>query len=178
MAISRLTVGHPLPLIDASIADARCNVLGHMRAAEYVALFDDAFLEFIRLTGLTGADLRHGTTTPFLLDLHATYLREVKPGDRVNIACQVLDQDERRARIILLMDLIPTADRTAAQTPDPRSPLAATCELAILNMDMAARRPVPWSPAQLPIWAELKAAHASIPAPPQAGRAIGPLVPR
>lgn len=167
MSIQGLEPGTPLPLIEAEVAASRCNVLGHMRAAEYVALFDDAFLEFVRLTGLTGTDLRHGTTTPFLLDLHATYLREIRPHDRVRIAVQVLDRDERRARIILLMHQV-------SEQPSP-APLAATCELAILNMDLAARRPVAWSAAQLAVWADLRTAHASLPTPPQAGRAIAPL---
>lgn len=164
MTIRGLQAGAPLALIETAIEARRCNVLGHMRAAEYVALFDDAFLELIRLTGLTDQDLRHGTTSPFLLDLHATYARELRPGDRVAVSVQVLEQDARRARVILLMHL---ADGAAT--------LAATCELAILNMDMSQRRPVPWSDAQRPIWAELVAAHGGLPAPPQAGRAIGPL---
>ncbi len=165
MPVAGLHPGEPLQLIKAVIREERCNVLGHMRAAEYVAFFDDAFLEFIRLTRLTGLDLKHGTTTPFLLDLHATYLREMRPGDQASISIQILDQDERRARVILLM-----AQESGA--------LAATCELAILNMDMTTRRPVPWSTEQLTIWGELKAAHASLQTPPQAGRAIGALVPR
>lgn len=163
MAIAGLAAGTPLALIEVEIEARRTNVLGHMRAAEYVALFDDAFLRFIEVTGLTGPDLRHGATSPFLLDLHAAYLKELRAGDRVRIAAQVLDVDPRRARIILLMADAPSGAK------------AATCELAILNMDMAARRPVPWSATQAPIWAELAAAHAALPAPPEAGRAIGPL---
>lgn len=177
MAIAGLHPGQPLPLIETSVAEDRCNVLGHMRAAEYVVLFDDAFLEFIRLSKLTELDLKHGTTTPFLLDLHATYLREMRPGDSARIAVHVLDQDERRARIILLMQQGP-AEATASAGDTAQWPLAATCELAILNMDMATRRPVPWSPEQLAVWSELKSAHASLPAPAQAGRAIGPLLAR
>lgn len=179
MPIHGLQSGQPLLLLETAIEAERCNILGHMRAAQYVALFDDAFLEFIRLTGLTDQDLRHGTTSPFLLDLHATYLRELKPGDRVAIAVQVLAQDQRRARVILTMHVLADAGGGAAAGTGPEAmasrTLAATCELAILNMDMAQRRPVPWSVTQAPIWAELMAAHATLAAPPQAGRAIGPL---
>ncbi len=168
MVIPGLTDGAPLALLAATVESRRCNVLGHMRAAEYVALFDDAFLAFIRITGLTGDDLRHGTTSPFLLDLHATYLRELSPGDDIAITAQILDADDRRARVILLMQ----------QVTGAAPALAATCELAILNVDMAARRPVPWSPPQAKIWGALGRAHASVAMPPQAGRAIGPLGPR
>ena len=163
MAIQGLESGAALALIEVEIGPARINSLGHMRASEYVALFDDAFLAFVRLTGITGPDLRHGTTSPFLLDLHATYLKELGAGDRVAISAQALDVDPRRARLMLLMHT------------QPATKLAATCELAILNMDMASRRPVPWSVAQMAAWGELRAAHASLPLPAEAGRAIGPL---
>lgn len=166
MPIPGLEAGKALPLIEAEIEARRTNLLGHLRAAEYVALFDDAFQAFIRATGLTGEDLRHGTTSPFLLDLHATYLKELAAGDRVAISAQVLDWDQRRARLILLMQL--------AQGGAP----AATCELLILNMDMASRRPAPWSDSQRSIWTELRTAHATAGMPAEAGRAIGPLAPR
>ena len=163
MPVRGLVTGRLLPLMAATVGPERTNVLGHMRAAEYVALFDDAFLAFIASTGLTGADLRHGATSPFLLDLHATYLREAKAGCRVAIAAQALDADPRRARLILLMDDAEAGTRLA------------TCELAILNFDMATRKPAPWAPDQMRVWSELLAAHASLSPPPEAGRAIGPL---
>lgn len=154
----------PLPLIETEIETGRVNVLGHMRAAQYVAVFDDAFLAFVAKTGLTGPDLRHGSTSPFLLDLHATYLAEIKAGERVAVTAHVLECDARRARLMLVMQQMPAGRR------------AATCELAILNMDLVAHRPAPWSGEQAAIWAALIDAHRALAPPPEAGRAIGPLV--
>ena len=93
-----------LHVMDACIEAHQTNALGHLRAAEYVALFDDAIMRFFAIAGLTGPDLKHrGHTTPFLMDLHATYLRELGAGDQVAITVQVLDVDARRARIFLQM---------------------------------------------------------------------------
>jgi acyl-CoA thioester hydrolase len=117
-------------------------------------------MAFFPQTGLTDAGLRHAGTSPFLRDLHACYLRELTAGQRVRITVQVLGYDERRAHIILLMREADAED------------LVATCELAILNVGLAGRRPAPWSAAQLPIWRALADAHATVPRPAQAGRAV------
>lgn len=153
----------PLPLIEATIAAADTNALGHLRAAAYVALFDDAIMAWFPRSGVTDAQLLHAGTSPFLMDLHTTYLRELKARQHVAVAAQVLDVDARRVRLILLM------------TELQHQTLCATCELAIINMDLASRRPVPWSPAQMAIWSGLQQAHAGLAMPPQAGRAIGAL---
>lgn len=129
-----------------------------MRAAQYVALFDDAIMVMLPGLGLTDARLRHGTTSPFLSDLHATYLREVAGRAQVAITGQLLALDAKRARIMLAM-------QAEGET-------AATCELLVVNMDLASRRPVPWSPAQADTWSRLAAAHASVGMPPTAGRSI------
>lgn len=124
-----------------------------MRAAEYVALFDDGFLDFVARTGLTDSNLLHAGTSPFLLELNARYLRELRAGDQVRIAAQVLGADERRARLLLTMHV------------EPSGAAAATCELSILNMHLATRRPTPWSPAQAAIWAALAAANVRLTQP-------------
>ena len=157
------TCGLPLLLVHAVVAPEHTNALGHLRAAAYVTLFDDAIMAWFPRSGVTDAQLVHDSTSPFLMDLHTTYLRELKAHQPVAIAAQVLDVDARRVRIILLM------------TDLERQALCATCELAIINIDLATRRPTPWSAAQMAIWSGLHHAHAALPVPPQAGRAIGPL---
>ncbi|MCL4766332.1 MAG: thioesterase family protein [Hyphomicrobiaceae bacterium] len=141
------------------------SAIGHMRAHQYVALFDDATTAFMSGCGLTDQHLLDGGTSPFLTEMHVSYLRELRPGEKVAVLAQVLGHDERRGRVILIMQVAP------GQNP------AATCELAVVNMDLAQRRPCPWSPQQAAIWSRLAAGHAGLPVPPQAGRAIGPIAP-
>ncbi|HRD77702.1 MAG TPA: thioesterase family protein [Hyphomicrobiaceae bacterium] len=153
----------PFRLIEAEVKPDWVNSLGHLRAAHYVQIFDDAFMAMFPGLGLTDARLMCGSTSPVLADLHATYLAELRTGDRVSVAAQFLDADERRVRLILLMHALGVAR------------LAATCELAIVNMDLTSRRPAQWSTEQTTILDRLKRAHASLPMPKQAGRSIGPL---
>lgn len=158
MAAFAIVDGKALELLETGVDPAWVSALGHLRAAQYVALFDDAIMVMLPGLGLVDGKLRHGTTSPFLSDLHATYLREVTGGERLRITGQLLGLEAKRARIMLAMDV--------AGAP------AATCELLIVNMDLAARKPAAWSPAQAAIWSRLAAAHAGLPPPPTAGRAI------
>jgi acyl-CoA thioester hydrolase len=162
-AIPGLTAGAPLDLHTATVAKSQTNALGHLKAAEYVRLFDDAINLFFPLTGLADEDLRHGNTSPFLMDLHTCYLSELRPGEAVRIAVRHMEHDARRARLILVM--------TAAA--DGR--MCATGELLLINMNMITRKPEAWSATQAAVWEQLHAAHQSLPPLPQAGRAIGAL---
>lgn len=163
MSLAGVTGGHPLELTTLTVAKSQTNAFGHLKAAEYVKLFDDAVMIFFPHTGLADAELRHGETTPFLMDLHACYLSELAAGEAVRIAARHLGHDAKRARLMLTM-------HAAA---DGR--IAGTVELLLINMHVAQRKPVAWSPAQVGIWDKLRAAHASLPVLPQAGRAISAL---
>ena len=146
------------------MARSQVNALGHLKAAEYVRLFDDAIALFFPLTGLADKDLRHVNTSPFLMDLHACYLSELRPGETVDIAARYIEHDNRRARLMLTMDAV----------ADGR--LCATCELLLINMDVIARKPAAWSGEQAARWELLRAAHGELPLLPQAGRAVGSLM--
>lgn len=164
--IPGLDKGRPLEVATLTVSKSQVNAVGHLRASEYVKLFDDANTAFYVLAGLADANLVHGDTTSFLMDLHTCYLAELRAGEAVHIAVQVLEVDVRRVRLIY------------ALTTATDGRLAATCELAIINMSLSTRRPVAWSSSQQAIWSELTAAHDAMPRPPQAGRAIGPLTPK
>jgi acyl-CoA thioester hydrolase len=161
--IADLRPGVPLPISTATVHSEQTNTLGHLKASEYVRLFDDAVNVLFPLTGLADARLLHGTTSPFLMDLHVCYLAELRAGDSVAVAFLHLEHDAKRARCMMTMHTAP-GDR-----------LAATVELLLVNMDTVRRAPAPWSAGQLAIWDQLRAAHATVPALVQAGRAIGPL---
>ncbi len=163
MAIPDLRAGAPLYLVDAVVRADQLNASGHLRAALYVQLFEDAVKVFFPKCGIADGDLLHGGTSPFLLDLHTCYLAELRQDDRVSIDILVLDVDPRRVRLFLTMKA--KADHR----------ICATTELHIINIDMGTRRPIAWDPGQQAAWNELVAAHRDVPSPPQAGRAIRPL---
>lgn len=161
IVIAGLVEGEPLQLHRTTVAGSQVNALGHLKASEYICLFDDAIPVFFPLTGLADADLRFGGTSPFLMDLHACYLSELRAGEAVEIAARFIERDARRARLMLTMEAAADGRR------------CATCELLLINMDIVARKPVAWAPHQSAIWDHLSAAHATLPLLPQAGRAIG-----
>jgi acyl-CoA thioester hydrolase len=158
-----LAHGTPLPLDRMTVAQSQTNALGHLKASEYVRLFDDAIMVFFPLTGLAGTDLRHGGTSPFLMDLHVCYLSEVRAGEAVEIAARFIERDVRRARLMLTMNASADGRR------------CATCELLLINMDIGLRKPMAWSAHQCTIWDQLAIAHQSLASLPQAGRAISAL---
>lgn len=160
MPVEGLHPGQPLALLRSRVRPDQTNAQGHLRAAQYIAIFDDAIEVFFPMTGLADAQLRHGDASPFLMDMHTCYLAELRAGDEGSVTLQYLGHDARRARLILTMI-------GPAGTP------AATTELLLINMGLSSRRPAPWSPAQQAIWSELAAAHAGLATPAQAGRAIG-----
>lgn len=160
--LDRLTSGTPLTISETTLSSARANALGHLAAAQYVVLFDEVFMAFVTGVGLTDASLRHGDTTPVLADLHACYLKEVKPGDDVQFDVLVVSMDQKRLRLMLRM-------KRAGLT-------CATCELAIINFAPAVGRPTPWSAEQVAILERIAAAHRTAPMPSQVGRSAGPPV--
>jgi acyl-CoA thioesterase FadM len=136
------------------------NALGHLRARSYVAIFDEAAMAVLAGAGISDRTPRAGDTSPFLTDMHVTYQAELGAGEEVVLAGRVLGWSERRARLILVM----TRARDGVR--------AATCELLLLNMGLAGRRPVPWSPAQSAIWQDLAERHRRLAPLAEAGRAI------
>jgi acyl-CoA thioester hydrolase len=135
---------------------------GHMNVAWYTLAFDrglDSFLdewlgigpEFVRASG-------HG---PYALQAHYHYLGELREGEAFRPRFRLLDADAKRLHVFgELMN-----EATGA--------VAATLEQVILNVDLATRRAAPY-----PDWAQarlqaMKAAHAALPRPAQAGAAIG-----
>lgn len=147
----------PLVLHDVAVRPEWLNASGHMRAAQYIVLFDEAiegFLERMGLANAPGAD-----AAPFLMEMHTCYQRELRAGEEVRVTVQVLGAGEKRVHFIMFMQREGTE-------------VVATTELAIVNVALGSRRAQSWTPQQLATLAALVAAHEKLPLPPQAGRAI------
>jgi acyl-CoA thioester hydrolase len=147
-----------LVLQQVSIRPEWLNASGHLRAAQYIVLFDQAIEAFLARIGLSGGAQDTGAA-PFLLEMHTCYQKELHEGDEVRIEVQALGVAERRVHLIMFM-------RTEADE------IAATTELAIANVALEARRAQPWTAKQGDTLTALMRAHAGLAVPPQAGRAI------
>lgn len=155
---------------DRNVGKDHINALGHLEAGRYVVLFETAIAPLFSTLGLTDERLLAtaadgNTLSPFLVEMHVTYQAELGAGDTVSIFARHLGHDARRARLFLDM----TRNRDGRR--------AATCELMILNMDTASRKPAPWSDAQIAAWTKLAAHGRTLPKPAEAGRAIAPVEP-
>ena len=134
---------------------------GHVNVAYYVLVFDHATDALFDYIGLDEAYRKERDFTTFTLEAQVTYQREVLEGDPLRITTQLLDHDHKRAHYFHRM--------YHAQD----GYLAATNELLSLHIDTGKRRSAPFPDDILARWAEVYAAHAALPRPPEAGRAMG-----
>jgi acyl-CoA thioester hydrolase len=133
---------------------------GHMNVAYYVLAFDRATDAFYDRLGVGWSTLEQGRSL-FTLAMNVDYLNEVFAGETVRIASRLLDCDAKRLRYLHEM----TRERDGA--------LAATNEIVALHVGMAERRSAPFPPEVAQRLAAMKAAHAALPLPAQAGRTPG-----
>ena len=154
-------------MIDAPFDRYRATVLpewidynGHMNVAYYLLAFDHATDAFLDWLGLDAAHRDASGGTTFAGDIHLTYQREVKEGDPLRVATQLLGYDEKRIRFICRMF---HADEGF---------LAATMESLSLYVDLQRRRVASLPTAIQTRLAEVFEVHRSLPLPPEAGRVI------
>ena len=134
---------------------------GHMNVAYYLLVFDHATDTFLDKIGLDKAHREATGNSVFVAEAHVTYENEVMDGDKLRITTQVLDADAKRMHIF---------HRMYANGSDE---IAATNELMILGVDLTSRRVAPIDDLVAANLSTMQNAHAKLPHPPQAGRAIG-----
>ena len=133
---------------------------GHMNVAYYVLAFDRATDAFYDRLGIGWSTLEQGRSM-FTLAMNVDYLNEVLAGETVRIASRLLDCDAKRLHYLHEM----ARERDGA--------VAATNEIVALHVGMATRRSTPFPPGVAERLTAMKAAHAALPLPPQAGRTLG-----
>lgn len=153
----------PAPFVGStmSIEPQWIDYNGHLNMAYYHVLFDRGLDEAFLLLGLGPDYVRTRNASFFTVEAHLCYLRELKLEDPVQVRFRLLDHDAKRAH--LFEELVHAEEGW----------IAATLEMMSLHVDMAAKRASPWPPEVLARLGAMQAAHAALPAPPQAGRTIG-----
>ena len=133
---------------------------GHMNVAYYVLVFDHATDTFLDEIGLDTAYREATGNSVFVAEAHLTYEKEIMDGDNLRITTQVLDSDAKRMHIFHRM------------YTNGSDEVAATNELMILGIDLASRRVAPMADLVAANLSAMQNAHAALPNPYQAGRAI------
>jgi carnitine 3-dehydrogenase len=131
---------------------------GHMTESRYLFACSETVDAFLRLIG---ADLDYvaGGHSYYSAESHILHRGEAKLGDRLTGALQVLAADEKRLHLFV--------------TLSRGDEVVATVEQMCLHVDMASGRVTPAAPAVLARLMPIAAAHAAVPRPEAAGRAVG-----
>jgi carnitine 3-dehydrogenase len=131
---------------------------GHMTESRYLFACSETTDAFLRLIG-AGLNYVAGGHSYYTAESHILHKGEARLGDRLTGTLQVLQADEKRLHIFV----------TLARGAE----VVATVEQMCLHVDMAAGKTCPAAPEVLARLMPIAAAHAALPRPEAAGRAVG-----
>jgi carnitine 3-dehydrogenase len=148
------------PLLHETVVDPTwVDYNGHMTEARYLHVFSQATDAFLLQVGLDADYLDRGSSA-YTVETHLRHLHEVAALEPLLVETQILGADEKRLLVFHTM--------THGGSSEP----LATAEQMLLHVDTAAGRASPWQEPVAGRLAAASAAHAALPAPDGAGRAI------
>jgi acyl-CoA thioester hydrolase len=133
---------------------------GHLNVAYYNVLFDRAVDEVYELIGLGPSYLERTKHSTMVVEAHVRYLRELKLEDPVRVIVQLLDYDAKRIHVYEEL-------RHATENW-----VSATSENMTLSVNMTSKKVAPFQGDVLQLLERMKTAHAELPRPEDAGRAV------
>jgi len=148
----------PLVMAHMQVLPGWIDYNGHMTESRYYFANSETIDAFLRLIG-AGMDYVAAGHSFYSAETHIRHLGEAKLGDRLTGTVQIISADEKRFRSFVRI-----------QKGDE---VVATIEQLCLHVNMAEGKTVAAAPE---VWANLKAiaeAHAALPLPEGAGRAVG-----
>lgn len=152
----------PLGLSVQTVESGWIDYNGHMNVSYYTLAFDRSLDDFLEnWIGIGESFVRRARFGPMALQTQICHLGELLEGERFHVDVQLLDYDEKRIHYFGSM----ISERTGAS--------AATYESLSINVDLDARRPVPYPDWTLARLALMRKAQASSPRPKQAGQPLG-----
>lgn len=153
---------HPVPFLSRPHAVEKdwIDYNGHLNMAYYAVLFDRSVDEAFEALGMGIEYTRTRRLTFYTAELHVCYVRELHLGHKVRCDFRILDHDEKRLHVFQEMR-------------HEDGWLAATAEALTLHIDMSGPKVTPFPPDVLARIEVTHAAHAALPRPERAGRAIG-----
>lgn len=135
---------------------------GHMNVAYYTLIFHNGTDVFYPLVGL-GKPYREETgNLTSAVQCHITYVREAHVGEEIKVATQLLGYTDKALHYIHTM------------THAEEGYLIATLEQLALHIDRCSgkARVTPFPEKQQQMLADMMAAHADLPIPPQVGNVM------
>jgi carnitine 3-dehydrogenase len=147
----------PLRLHSAVVAPEWIDYNGHAHESRYLQVFGDTTDALLRHIGL---DLGAGGSY-FTVETHLSHLGQARAEERLYVTTQLLGHDEKRLHVF------------HALYRNGDDALLATAEQMLLHVDTRTERAAPAAPELLARIAGIAEAHAALPRPERAGRAIG-----
>jgi carnitine 3-dehydrogenase len=151
-------LGQPLVTVERAVPLDWTDYNGHMNEARYLQAFGDAS---DRMMALVGCDAEYIATggSYFTAETHIRHLDEVHAGAVIRIETQVLNGAGKKMHLFHRMF---AGDRELA-----------TGEHMLIHVSLETRRASDPAPAVAATLAKVAAAHASLPMPEGAGKAVG-----
>ena len=133
---------------------------GHLNMAYYNVVFDRGGDEFLAELGFGPKYAAERKLTIYTAEVHICYVQELHLDDVVTVTSQLIDYDGKRLH-------------TYNEIIHKDGWVAATCEVLSLHVDMSGPKVSPFPEDVLPKLEQYRQAHAKLPVPARAGRAIG-----
>lgn len=159
-AADEIDISQPLRLHEGEVTADVIDYNNHLTEWGFFKLISDATDKLFRFIGID-QDYRDAGQTFFTVETHIGFLGEGKLGDRFHVTTQVLDVDAKRMRFM----------HTLTRTAD--GSVMAEIEQMLLHMNTTTGKTAPIGGAVKARLDDIAAAHAALPRPASAGRAIG-----
>lgn len=132
---------------------------GHLNMAYYNVLFDRGCDAFFEQLGLGPHYMKERNFSFYTAEAHVRYVRELHLGDKVRVAMQLVDFDEKRVHAY-------------AELHHEDGWLSATCETMSLHIDMSGPKVAPFPDDILASIRSVDAVHRNLPRSENIGRTI------
>ena len=159
-----IVTGEPVALLvlrHLNVVQDWVDYNGHMNDAAYALVFSRAGDRWMEHVGL-GSKARKATGyTLYTLQIMLHYFREAKLGEPLSVTAQLLEFDDKRARLWM-----------EVRSPFDGPVIAATEQLYLSVRQAEETRAAPWRSESLALLKKMMKAHALLPVPLQSGRGI------
>ena len=150
----------PLRLFATRVSPDWTDYNGHLTESRYLQVFANTSDALLLFAGVDRAYRDRGLGF-FTVETHIVHLKEVRALEIVHTTVQLLFVDEKRLHVFYQLIHTPSGD------------VLATAEQMLLSVDTKAGRASPAEPAVLAKLRQVASAHAALPRPERAGRAVG-----
>jgi carnitine 3-dehydrogenase len=152
-----------LPVKQSQVRPEWIDYNGHMTDSRYVQVFGDAMDALYRSVGVDDG-YRATSRMFYTVESHIVHKAEARCHERLEVTTQILALDDKRLHVFHRM--LRSGDGAEL----------ATAEQMHLHVDTANHRATPIQGTVRARLEQLASAHASLAAPPEAGRHVGPRV--